>query len=44
MGRFFLLRPLMLAHEHSPRAAYAEAARDYIDDWIRGFDLEDITL
>ena len=38
MGRFFLLGPLMRAYRQAPDTALAEAARDYIDDWIAHFD------
>lgn len=42
MGRFFMLGPLMRAYRQAPEAVYAEAARDYIDDWIAHFDCEAI--
>lgn len=44
MGRFFMLRPLMKTYECDGGEKYAKAARDYIEDWIDHFDLEDITL
>lgn len=44
MSRFFLLAPLMAAYQDGGEARYAEAARDYISDWIERFNLEDITL
>lgn len=44
MGRFFMLSPLVFAYRKSPQAAYAQAARDYISDWMNRFDVEDIKL
>jgi hypothetical protein len=39
-----MLGPLTAAFRATGERAYPEAARDYIDDWIARFDLEDITL
>ena len=42
MGRFFMLIPLIRAYSNEPAAVYAEAARDYIIDWIDNFNCEEI--
>ncbi len=44
LSRFFMLGPLMKAYRATGDAAFAEAAHDYIDDWIDSFDAEDIGL
>lgn len=44
MSRFFMLGPLMGAYRKTGDARFADAARDYIEDWIERFDLEDISL
>jgi hypothetical protein len=44
MSRFFMLGPLMGAYRKTGEARFAEAARDYIEDWIARFNLEDIEL
>lgn len=42
MGRFFLLRPLLGAYRRSDESRFAEAARDYIEDWMEHFPWENI--
>ncbi len=44
LNRFFLLIPLLRAFEATGEQRFAEAARDFIDDWIARFDESDITL
>jgi hypothetical protein len=44
MSRFFMLAPLMAAFRATGEAVYAEAARDYIADWMDHFDCENIEL
>lgn len=44
LSRFFLLGPLMAAFAANGEARYPEAARDYIDDWMAHFDMENISL
>ncbi len=44
MSRFFMLIPLMRAFQKTGDERFAEAARDYIQDWMSRFDMEDIAL